>query len=107
MKTLDDELFDIYCQDGKTVIASLREIYEKGRSDKYQEIISEYMLLTEKQISDIRTDAIEEYSSKLWQVVEKATVNCKLDFTVDDLHNLEIIIKGLAEEMKEGAENEN
>lgn len=53
-----------------------------------------------------RTDAIEEYSSKLWQVIEKATVNCKLDFTIDDIHNLEIIIKGLAKQMKGGADNE-
>lgn len=34
--------------------------YEQGRSDKYQEIISEYMLLTEKQVAEIRADAIDE-----------------------------------------------
>lgn len=40
MKTLDDELFDIYCKDGKTIIGSLREIYEKGRADTISEIIT-------------------------------------------------------------------
>lgn len=34
--------------------------YEQGRADKYQEITSEYMLLTEKQVAEIRVDAIEE-----------------------------------------------
>lgn len=48
-----------------------------------------------------RADAIDEYSNQLWQVIEKCTVNCKLDFNIDDLHNLEVIIKGLAEELKE------
>lgn len=80
-KCLDDELYDIYIEEGKQVIESLREIYDKGRAD-----------------------AIDKYSNKLWQVIEKATVNCKLDFTIDDLHNIEIIIKGLAEEFKEQIE---
>jgi len=35
--------------------------YEKGRADKYQEIVSEYMLLTEKQVAEIRADAIDEF----------------------------------------------
>lgn len=34
--------------------------YPKGRADKYQEIVSEYMLLTEKQVAEIRADAIDE-----------------------------------------------
>lgn len=34
--------------------------YEQGRADKYQEIVSEYMLLTEKQVTEIRADAIDE-----------------------------------------------
>jgi len=38
---------------------------EKGRADKYQEIVSEYMLLTEKQVADIRADVIEEYKQRL------------------------------------------
>lgn len=37
-KCLDDELFDIYIEDAKTVIESLREIYEKGRADVIGEI---------------------------------------------------------------------
>lgn len=63
-------------------------------------------VIQEKTYQQGRVDAIDEYSSKLWQVIEKSTVNCKLDFTVDDLHNLEIIIKGLAEELKEEITNE-
>lgn len=32
------------------------KMYNQGRADKYQEIVSEYMLLTEKQVEDIRAD---------------------------------------------------
>lgn len=49
----------------------------------------------------IRADAIDEYSDKLFKVIEMSTINCKLDMTIEDLRNIEIIIKGLAEEMKE------
>jgi len=34
--------------------------YQQGRADRYQEIISEYMLLTEKQVAEIRADAIDD-----------------------------------------------
>lgn len=36
-KCLEDELFDIYEKDN-TIIASLKEIYEKGRADAFNEI---------------------------------------------------------------------
>lgn len=36
-KCLDDELYDIYIEDGKQVIESLREIYEKGKADAIEE----------------------------------------------------------------------
>ena len=36
-KCLDDELYDIYIEDGKQVIESLREIYDKGRADAIDE----------------------------------------------------------------------
>lgn len=42
-----------------------QEQYEKGRADKYQEIVSEYMLLTEEQVAEIRADAIEEFANWL------------------------------------------
>lgn len=35
--------------------------YEKGRADKYQEITTEYMLLTEKQVEDIGAEAINDF----------------------------------------------
>lgn len=59
----------------------------------------------EKAYNKGRNDAIDEYSNKLFSVIEQCTVNCKFDFNIDDLHNLEVVIKGLAEEMKEGAWN--
>lgn len=37
-KCLDDELYDIYIEDGKQIIESLREIYEKGRADVIKEV---------------------------------------------------------------------
>lgn len=39
--------------------------YQQGRADKYQEIVSEYMLLTEKQVAEIRADAIGEIATRL------------------------------------------
>ena len=38
IKCLDDELYDIYIEDGKQVIESLREIYEKGKRDALKPI---------------------------------------------------------------------
>lgn len=38
-KRLDDELFNIYIQDGKTILASLREIYELGKADAVDEAL--------------------------------------------------------------------
>lgn len=39
--------------------------YKKGRSDKQREITSAYMLLTEKQVAEIRADAIDEFADML------------------------------------------
>ena len=52
-KCCDDETGDL-------ILCALMFGYEQGRADKYQEITSEYMLLTEKQVAEIRADAIEE-----------------------------------------------
>lgn len=46
------------------------DVYQHGRADKYQEITSEYMLLTEKQVADIRADAIEEVCKQISERVE-------------------------------------
>lgn len=46
--------------------------YNQGRADKYQEITSEYMLLTEKQVAEIRADAIDEL---LQAIIEKSNIN--------------------------------
>lgn len=52
-KCLDDELLDIYCQDGQTVLGSLRETYQKGRAD-------EQKLILEKAY-DLHASCCEEY----------------------------------------------
>lgn len=77
------------------------EAYQQGRADKYQEIVSEYMLLTEEQVNQIRADAIEEYKGKM------------LSRLIPHLNNLEcakdsetyLAITEIAEQLK-GAENE-
>lgn len=33
----DDELFDLYMQDNKTILSSLRKIYNKGRAEAIKE----------------------------------------------------------------------
>lgn len=40
-------------------------LYQQGREDKYQEITSEFMLLTEKQVEEIRADAINAIKNDL------------------------------------------
>lgn len=45
--------------------------YEQGRADKYQEIVSEYMLLTEEQVAEIRADAIDEMARVLKKQIYK------------------------------------
>lgn len=59
--------------------------YNKGRRDKYNEITSEYMLLTEEQVQEIRAEAVDEciealgnniwLISKLEQLKEKNNDN--------------------------------
>lgn len=44
----------------------LQEQYKKGRTDKYQEIVSNYMLLTENQVSEIRADMVKEFEHLLY-----------------------------------------
>lgn len=44
-----------------------KEVYQQGRADKYKEITSEYMLLTEQQVADIRADAERDFqNSDYW-----------------------------------------
>jgi len=69
--------------------------YSKGRVDKYQEIVSEYMLLTEKQVAEIRADAIDEFAEKIMDIMPN-----DIDVKV---HNGSICldILALAEQLKE------
>lgn len=53
--------------------------YSKGRADKYQEIVSEYMLLTEKQVAEIRADVIKEYHDKLIKEMHDLWILYKAD----------------------------
>lgn len=41
------------------------DAYIKGRADKYAEITSEYMLLTEEQLQEIKADIIDEFVEKM------------------------------------------
>lgn len=63
-------LMDGYCIIGIACNANM--IYQKGREDEYKEITSEYMLLTEEQVKDIRTNAIDEYFNELYKASEIA-----------------------------------
>lgn len=60
--------------------ANNHELYSQGRADKYQEIVSEYMLLTEVQVNQIRADAfadcVLENGEYCWQEC-CATEHCK------------------------------
>lgn len=63
---MDDSGYDFFDVSDCANYESCREEafndgYAKGRADKYQEIISEYMLLTEEQVAEIRTEAIDEF----------------------------------------------
>lgn len=70
-------------------------MYEQGRADKYQEITSGYMLLTEKQVAEIRADAIEEFVKALEEHQQKNWVdNLEYGITFAD-------IEEVAEELKE------
>lgn len=62
----NEELFD-WCSKQNCKLYSNCDLcmYDKGRADKYQEIVSEYMLLTEKQVAEIRADAIDELSKEM------------------------------------------
>lgn len=91
---------------GKTIVttdASLeairQEAYMKGREDKYREITSEYMLLTEEQVVDIRNDAIDEYFNELYKASEIARpvgwLNAKDIVTIQRARDI-------ADQMKEG-----
>lgn len=65
MSSCDNCKFAEWCKIKEDVLwcvqKSERNIaYRQGRADKYREITSEYMLLTEKQVEEIRADAIDE-----------------------------------------------
>lgn len=75
--------------------------YKQGQADLNKECEDLIIGFTKEEARRIRQNAIDEYSNKLWIAIESATVNCKLDFTIEDLRNIEIFIKGLAEDLKE------
>lgn len=77
----------------------LDRAYQQGREDKYKEITSEYMLLTEEQVADIRNDAIDEYFNELYKASEIARpvgwLNAKDIVTIQRARDI-------ADRMKEG-----
>lgn len=93
----NDDLFQLWVDKGQGMKA-LKSVYQQGREDKYQEITSEYMLLTETQVVEIRADAIEEYKNALHKEFEKADKKLFhwLDFV--EMYNK------VAEQLKENTE---
>ena len=93
---LKDNALNIAYNIGKK--EGLRKGKKQGRADKYQEITSEYMLLTEKQIAEIRADAIEEFG----RICEEARSHnfgvCDADFVID------VIKAKVKEQLKEQTE---
>lgn len=81
--------------------------YTQGREDKYQAIVSEYMLLTEEQVKAIRADAIEQYRQALhiqYSQNKAIAIRCakgnrmkKLALTNLDLEEID----NIAEQLKE------
>lgn len=49
-----------YYKSCNSLVVDHNKAYQQGRADKYQEIVSEYMLLTEEQVAEIRDDAIDD-----------------------------------------------
>lgn len=62
-KCLDDELYDIYIEDGKQIIESLREIYEKGRADAINELAD--VVCCSSAFTNMQKDAIRDYAEQL------------------------------------------
>lgn len=52
-------------------------------------------------IKSAKAEAYDEFSDKLFKMIEHKTVNCFYDFTIEDLHNLKNEIKGCAEYLKD------
>lgn len=55
----DNKLYNGHTYSGVQLIACLNG-YIQGRKDKYQAIVSEYMLLTEEQVKAIIAETIDE-----------------------------------------------
>lgn len=71
-----------------------KKCYEQGRADKYKEITSEYMLLTEEQVQEIKADAVDE-------LVDRCNKYCGDECYGEcfDCHLL--MVNEIAEELKE------
>lgn len=79
--------------------------YQEGRADKYREITSEYMLLTEKQVVEIRADAIDECIKFIKDHSGKHYIDCDGHFggELETVFNLEEWMYDL-EQLKEQKE---
>lgn len=61
-----------------------KAIYEQGRADKYKEMTSAYMLLTKKQVEEIRAEAIDECFNKIKQRLNDDT-EISFDLPVEEV----------------------
>lgn len=89
------EIWDRAYTSPKTVRETIWDIYQQGRADKYQEIVSEYMLLTEEQVAEIRADAIEEYRQRLNNAFEPVEEHeqMELEVVIADVNRLAKVLK--------------
>lgn len=64
----------------------LADAYDLGRADKYQEITSEYMLLTAKQVAEIRADAIDSCKTVVMETIDNELLVDTLLMRMDKLN---------------------
>lgn len=104
------ELVDILAKDEYKIRDVIDMAYDEGRADKYQEIVSEYMLLTEEQVKQVRADAIEEVCKQIserveyWEQCANAVEKESNEYKI--FVSLQKNFSDLAEQMQKGAENE-
>lgn len=95
------------CKYSEDFVCQLTFGYDKGRADKYQEIVSEYMLLTEKQVADMRAYVFDEIKQSFHNVYignlycqEDMATDCKgHGFNCDDC--LYVMFNKVMEQLKE------
>ena len=84
-----------------TISEAYKEGYEQGRADKYQEIVSEYMLLTEKQVAEIRADCLEEFVKNVLYELNGIAEDESYYFDKDNANLVSSVMYSHLEQLKE------